>query len=424
MSAITTILADGNLTILTCMTGVILIFYAYEASKKNIPYTENAVLLFAGLAFLFAAMYNIMFDVIAPLPFLLKATSEEKYNAILTSLLFVNAMIFGGVYSVAFSQGILPKRKINSAFKISQKAINQLFYIAYFTVGLSIVAYLGYFHSQPYVALHIDGGGVWGLALKFIYISYAVVCIVGLLEEDIKKYKLHLIFLTVMMVIVYGYLYKLRSPLMYYLLLLMFLYGRRFKIRTLIIIGVISILGLTGVALIRDASLVESGVGTGLLDMIVGLGAQVDSMIFVQHYVDSNGILSGIGFINGLLGLAEPITNDYARSISLEYFNDGGGFGFYLVSDFYLNFGFVFGMFAMFLFGLLLTNVRRNTSSFYTVVFLANIYADSFSLVRNDFGSSLRASIYTLITVFFLISLLKISTCDYSNNNNSLEVEK
>lgn len=412
IAIIITLIGDGNLFALLCESAIALYILGYSAYKRGIPYTENAALIFASLSYFFILMYHIMFVAIVPLPFLLKATLTERYEATLLSLYFVNALILGGLLSVFFS----PPRERYRGFKVGQsiylsgKVIRQLFCIAWIPVVLSVIAYLAYFRTQPYVALHIDGGGVWGYGLKFIYVSCAIICVVGLLEDDITKYKWKLILLTFALIFVYGYLYKLRSPLMYYLLLLLFVYGRRLRLRSLILIGAIGVISLAGIALIRDASLAESGVGTGLLDMIVGLGGQVDSMIFAKHYIDSNGIMGGMGFLNSFFGFAESMTNEYAKSIDLDYFNAGGGFGFFITSDFLLNFGVSFGLLAMLLFGYLLTSIRRSQSGFFHVAFLATVYAGAFVLIRNDFGSTFRASMYTFTSIVLVMFILKIAS--------------
>ncbi|EMW6555339.1 hypothetical protein AAFF16_003861 [Citrobacter werkmanii] len=417
VTIIITLIDNGGLLAFLCESAIALLILGYSANKRGIPYTENAALIFASLSYFFILMYHIMFDAIVPMPFLLKATLSERYEATLLSLFFVNALILGGLLSVFFSppREMYREFQANRPLHLSRKIIGQLFFIAWFPVILSIIAYFAYFRTQPYVALHIDGGGGWGYGLKFIYVSCAIVFIVGILEDDFNKYKWKLILLTFALIFVYGVLYKLRSPLMYYLLLLLFVHGRRLRLRSLILIGVIGVISLAGIALIRDSSLTESGVGTGLLDMIVGLGGQVDSMIFAKHYIDSNGIMGGAGFLNSFFGLAEPMTNEYAKSIDLDYFNAGGGFGFFITSDFLLNFGVSFGLLAMLFFGYLLTSIRRIQSGFYSLAFLSTVYAGAFVLVRNDFGSTFRSSMYTFISILLVMLVLKIAVLSSAN---------
>lgn len=417
LAIIITLIGNGGLLAFLYESAIALFILGYSAYKRGIPYTENAALIFASLSYFFILMYHIMFVAIAPLSFLLKATLSERYEATLLSLFFVNALIFGGLLSIFLSPPLEKHRRLQTSQSIhlSRKVIGQLFCIAWIPIVLSVVAYFAYFRTQPYVALHIDGGGIWGYGLKFIYVSCAIVFVVGLLEDDIRKYKMKLFLLTFAIIFVYGYMYKLRSPLMYYLLLLLFVHGRRLRLRSLILIGAIGVISLAGIALIRDASLTDSGVGTGLLDMIVGLGGQVDSMIFAKHYIDSNGIMGGMGFLNSFFGFAEPMTNEYAKSIDLDYFNAGGGFGFFITSDFLLNFGVSFGLLAMLLFGYMLTSVRRIQSGFYTVAFLATVYAGAFVLVRNDFGSTFRASMYTFASIVLVMLMLKIAVLSSVN---------
>lgn len=409
MSAfIATWASDGNLLFLLYEMAFALAYFGCQANRLGLPYTENPVLLFGGLSYGIVLMYFLMFDLITPLPFLLKASLTERYNAVFTSAIFINALIFGGFFSLSI---FAKSKKIDKlrVLSLSQSLINQLFALAWIPILFATVAYFAYFRTQPYVALHIDGGGAWGHALKFVYISYAVVCIVGLLEDDFSKYRNKLILLTIGFVIVYGYLFKLRSPLMYYLLMLLFLFGRRAKLKTIILAGCIVIISLSAIALLRDASLTQSGVGSGLLNMVVGLGAQADTLIFTQHYIDMHGPLYGSGMIGSFLGLIEPMTNAYTRSISQDYFDDGGGFGFFIISDFLLNFGLWTGATGMAIFGLLLTNIRRNKSGFFSLVLVATIYANAFSLVRNDFGSTFRACLYTLVTVVCILMLLRFA---------------
>lgn len=353
-------------------------------------------------------MYYLMFNVIELPPFLLNASPIEREMTVYLGALFVNALILGGFFSLVFFSSTSSTGRIVST-NLPERVIRQLFVLAWLPIISAAVAYFAYFHSQAYVALHIDGGGMLGYALKFVYISYAVVLFVGLLEKDFGRLKVKLIWLTIGFILVYGLLYKLRSPLMYYLLLLLFLFGRRMSFTTIVVSGFVIAVGLAGVALIRDTALTEGGVGTGLLDMIVGLGGQADTVIFAGQYVDTKGPLYGSGIIGSFLGLAEPMTNEYTRNISQDYFDEGGGFGFFIVSDFLLNFGLWLGPLAMFCFGWMLTNIRRDRSGFFAMAFAAVVYANAFALVRNDFGSTSRASAYTFLSVMLIVWIVSLS---------------
>lgn len=173
-------------------------------------------------------------------------------------------------------------------------------------------------------------------------------------------------------------------------------------------LSVLVVLALSGVALVRDISLVDGGVGAGLLSMVIGLGEQANSMIFANNYIIENSPLWGMGLVQSFFGLAEPMVNEYSRSISPEYFAAGGGYGFFILADLVLNFGWAFSILAMFLFGYALMSVSRDRKGFFAVVLIAVVYANAFTLVRNDFGTTFRASAYTLVCVFLIKGFLKL----------------
>lgn len=353
-------------------------------------------------------MYHLMFGVLDVAPFLLEATDEDRRGVVFWGGIYVNAVLLGGFLAFLVSPFGRPNPPyFNAITPLSKRRTSLLLVFAWIPLILAACAYFMYFRGQPYVELHIDGGGVPGYALKFVYISFAVVLLLGLSGAGLSQLKWKILWLTVAFIIIYGLLFKLRSPLLFYFLLLFFLYGRRLSLVSILILGISVAIGLSAVALIRDASLTEGGVAGGLIDMVMGLGDQANSIIFAENYLNKNGAMWGVGILGSLTGLAEPLVNEYSRSISQSYFEAGGGFGFFIVSDFMVNFGSIFGVIFMAAFGFWVASIRRDYSQFWLVALNSVIFSNAFSLVRNDFGSTFRASLYTLFALMVIVFVCK-----------------
>jgi hypothetical protein len=112
--------------------------------------------------------------------------------------------------------------------------------------------------------------------------------------------------------------------------------------------------------------------------------------------------LWGAGIAGSFLGVTEPMANTYAKMISQDYFDEGGGFGFFMLADLVINFGAIGAAIVLFLVGLVLVRQHYSNGLMSRHVLLPVLFANSFALVRNDIGSTFRGVVYIMLSVMLI----------------------
>jgi hypothetical protein len=386
-----TSLTSGSYSLL--LTPVLIAYLAWRADQQGISYNQNPALLIAVFVFFIMFFYLVMFDWIEVQPYLEVDDSSRSFVIRSgTSLLY--SLILGSFFALS----IRMPRQISRirANPSSPRQINILFVIAWIPLLLNTVIYFAGYAGREYVEVHAAGGPLQ-LMLKGVYLSFGAVLLLCVNSGPDEKMKRRLIFLTIGFTLVYGLLFKLRSPLIFYLLLLFFFFGKQLSLRKLLLVLGVGLLFLIGVALLRDTTLVNADDPLKAFNMLANLGDFADTLNFAREYLHVHGPLLGESILGGIFGFGDSLGNEYARDVSVEYFDSGGGFGFFMFSEVAINFGFGGGMLVLGLLGFGLIWIHRYLDRKLIKIFLATIFASVLALVRNDIGSTFRGVLYTLV---------------------------
>lgn len=370
----------------------------YISHKKELSIINSSAYVITMIIFLIGIFYKIMFSYIdVPIYFSFFGNDVEFVSSYVA--FFVQFSCIG----IIFSQLLITPSKIKSVYGESRSVANIFLIISLFVILISLLNYIFIFRGVDYVEIHNAGGS----GNKFVYLYYAATILLLMKFEDDKKIIKKVFFLLVIFSFVYGVLLKIRSPLFFTILIFVYFFAPKNDTLKNVIYIFIGVILMSFIPLLRDSSLIEQGVGTGFLAMILGAGFQADTLLFVRDIVNDKG--SDIFYIlKTLTGVEEPLPNFYTRSISMDYFNSGGGFGFFAVSDFFYSFGYWGALLVSMGCSFCLRSLEI-VSGRYLSILLVSIYANSLNLVRNDVGSSFRATIYTVSSVILLLLFAKLA---------------
>ena len=379
----------------------ILVFYLHIIKKKNvIPHCDFIFILSSIISYIIIA-YIAMFYCM-DVPPIFDIPILEKEEVIFDASIINIGFILGGIIR-AFSM-----RKVtinNNSKKITKKInFNILSTLIIISIILILFDYYLYFKGMDYAYFHSQDHDLPHLLLSFYYVICAATIILVLGNSASKKVIFIIIISSMLVLFTYGYLFEVRNPLLGYFLIILCLFGDKLSFRYFIYTLLTLILILAIIPLNRDSELSANGNFQGLIDMLLGVGQQVNSINFSNKYVKYEGITYGLSFLKNLIGSGTPSSSLYTISISPEYFQAGGGYGFFLPSDLIINFGlygaFIFAIFFGYIFGSF--NFKRN--SYLTNLAYICVFSATFTIIRNDFGTSLRGPIY----IFLMAIALKL----------------
>lgn len=279
--------------------------------------------------------------------------------------------------------------------------------MAWAPLWVALICYLFFFSGREYVEIHSNTSIFANILLKTIYLSYAATFMIARMQSvQMARRRRHILMLFAGHVVVFAFIYKLRSPAIFFALMTLFLVGHSISKKVLVLSAVIAPLALSSIALARDPSLMDGmDLNQSIFSLIVTFGEFVDALRFAAEYVSSSGVLWGWGIVGSLFGLAEPLANIYAKSISEAYFDSGGGFGFFILADIYANFGLFLGVAFSMVLGYLMSKLAvakfGSTVSFISCI----VFSSALALTRNDFGSTMRGVFYCYFA-FLLVQFM------------------
>lgn len=388
--------------------GLLLACFAWMSRLRGISLEKNFWLILMVLIYAILVSYRLMFSQVEVKQYLESATEDDQQHAIQLGITFLHYMILGG------SLALFIRNKITASYKplINHSERTILAVMAFLPFLLIFLAYIFIFKGADYVALHSSGSVYGALALKSIYISYgACINLFYIISSRpiIAQDKWLISIITFFYLIFYGVLLQIRSPLLAYLLILFFFFGHQLSLLKIAVM--ITMLGVIFplIAIMRSPGTYGGAeISLTIVQMLLSLGDFADTLNFAKAYVSSHGISWGSGVMGSLLGYAEPIANEYARDISIDYFNEGGGFGFFILSDFYINFGIWLGGILAICTGAFFVWGQRRFYAYIPAIILSSFISNVFALVRNDLGSTLRSCLYTIIATVIIAYAAKI----------------
>lgn len=360
--------------------------------------TRNLPIFMALMLLAVLGAYRVMFELTEVQSYIddtaVVRADPVFIGATLIQLLLLGAFIGTFVNRPSLSGLSQPFTRIDPVF---------LEVIAWIPIFINIAAYVLVFRSLDYVEVHTASRGAGGLFLKSIYITYGAMILLALSDNCAQRSYSSVKRITVGCFLAFGLLFQLRSPLLFALLIFAYFYGHKFRFLTLVLAGVGAVVGFAVIGIVRDPNSLSDGTAMArVLTPVLGLGEFVDTLRFAINYVNNGSSLFGSGIIGSFLGTAEPVANVYARMIAPDYFDEGGGFGFFFLADLVINFGEAGACAVIVAMGYAIAYIYARHGYSNRSLILPILYANVFAFVRNDFGSTFRGVLYVLIAVAFI----------------------
>lgn len=376
----------------------------YEAikNKRYIP-SRDPLLIISMVPSFALILYAAMFSVIEVKSYL-ETSTYEQLVALRVGCNYIFAMLSGGALHLVISRRGGGMQATTTSYRVFNQHLMLL--VAWVPIGIAAICYFIYFSGREYVEIHSNVPVIAGILLKMIYLSYPATFFVASSDQiQERKRNRHVAMLFVGHVLVFAVLYMLRSPAIFFSLMVFFLIGHNIPKKVIAIAAFTAPVALSAIALVRDPSLLDGRVDQSVLKLVVTFGDFVDALRFAVDFAASKGLLWGGGILGSLFGFSEPLANLYAKSINEDYFESGGGFGFFILADIFANFGLYFGVLFLTILGFLLSRLATSkfgtTSSYVSCI----IFASSVALTRNDLGSTLRGIVYCIFA-FLLVQVL------------------
>lgn len=396
--------AIGQAPIPWLLAGILIsIAFRYYAVKnrKELP-SRDPLLLIALFPSIALTLYAAMFSIIDVKSYL-ESNDQGQYAALLIGSNFIFAMLLGGALQLLLRNSSNARPKSVSASPSYSRAV---LLFAWIPIAIATLCYFIFFAGKEYVEIHSNVPILANILLKTIYLSYAATFLIASSESIAEfKRKRHVLMLLVGHIFVFAILFKLRSPAIFFAFMTLFLIGYTISKKIIVIAAATAPLALSAIALARDPSLIDTSLEQSIVILVVTFGEFVDALRFAEDYVASSGPLWGVGIIGSFLGTTEPLANIYAKSISEDYFDSGGGFGFFMLADIFANFGLIAGTFFSIGFGYFLSKMGSSKFGTTTSFISCILFASALALTRNDFGSTLRGVFYCIFA-FILVQAL------------------
>ena len=390
--------ATGNQDIALSLAFLSAFAYGFAGDKtRALPLTQNTSAIMGILLLLILLSYRVMFDLIEVQSYIVTASAVRSgpvlFGAILVQLLILGASIGSLVTKRAGHwRAGMPSTKSDIGF-------GYLVASAWVPLVINILVYIIVFRQRDYVEVHTMMHGPIGLLMKTIYITYAALILLATGNYAGDKAYASLKKIIVGYIIVYGILLHVRSPLLCALLLFVYFYGSRFSFKLLAFSAIGAILLFAMIGLLRDQNAGDSSGVLGILNSVLGLGEFTDTLRFAMEQTDAGGTLWGSGIIGSFLGTSEPVANVYAKMIAPDYFDEGGGFGFFFLADLVFNFGKIGAAIFIFIAGFWLARLHSTGRGMRSYILLPTLFGNLFAFARNDFGSTFRGVVYILLAV-------------------------
>jgi hypothetical protein len=154
-----------------------------------------------------------------------------------------------------------------------------------------------------------------------------------------------------------------------------------------------------------DEGMALSGIKTPVLITFVNIGVFMNTLEYARETLLINGAMPGVTILNVFRDF--NFASDYASQIAYDYFRNGGGFGFFYLSELMINLGVYGGWFFLLVFAFILTRTGYSKNKY---VLLLNILllCSFFSFVRNDVSSALIGFGSSYIVIVLLMKLARV----------------
>ena len=280
--------------------------------------------------------------------------------------------------------------------------------LALIGLGVMYITFIFFARGYSYVELHSSLPSYVKLLFKARYVVVACVFLLLLQYNGLtvfQKRSLHLI------IIAYGIFFlffmHMRMPVLF--ICLMYAYFRlkeeMFTLRYMAAFGCVAFIMFLVEHIRLDEGMALSGIKTPVLITFVNIGVFMNTLEYARETLLINGAMPGVTILNVFRDF--NFASDYASQIAYDYFRNGGGFGFFYLSELMINFGVYGGWFFLLAFAFILTRTGYSKNKY---VLLLNILllCSFFSFVRNDVSSALIGFGSSYIVIVLLMKLARV----------------
>jgi len=376
---------------------VLLIIY----KKYGVLKIRNTSLFYSLITYVILVGYflSFKFEEITQI-YILNNSQNAENNIYLLSLGLIT-MFTGSIFALEKKNNLELQRKV--FFNLFKHNIdNYLLAITFIILFLFYVDYFLFFKNLSYAELHTSvGSNIVSKGVNALgYFLIIIYIILSAKFEELSKKKFF-IFSLFVYVFYYAFLINVRSPILSVILIFgYFNYKKDFFSIGSMLLFIISITFFLFISMLRDPNFSYVSLSTIFLNIIIGLGEFEDTISFALKYVAKHGISPGISFVNIFTHL--KFANEYAYMISPEYFEKGGGFGFFYFSELIINFGIYGAIIGMGVLGFFMTKFLY-FKNVYSTIFSILVFINLFGFIRNDFSSTVKGLIYSFLCFIIIV---------------------
>jgi oligosaccharide repeat unit polymerase len=197
----------------------------------------------------------------------------------------------------------------------------------------------------------------------------------------------------------YAFLFSTRTNLFVFGVYLYYFYGWRisWKVKTLAVVLILISFGW--IANYRSSSyegIKDVGVA-GILEAItIGPEFMLDMVQWAYQDVQAKGPTWGATSLIAAVTPKNP-ADAYVQEKLPSYADQGGGYGFFYVAEFVMDFGYVGGLFGALFLGMILQKISVMENEMTRLTVLPALLGASFPLLRNVFLMALKAPLYVIL---------------------------
>jgi len=376
---------------------VLLVIY----KKYDILKIKNMSLFYGLITYIILLGYflSFKFEEITQVYILSNSQNTEK-NIYWLSLGLI-AMFIGSIFALEKKNYLELQRSV--FFNLFKHNVdNYLLVITFMILFLFYVDYFLFLKNLSYAELHTSAGSnIFSKAVNALeYFLIVIYIILSAKFEKLSKKKFF-IFSFFLYISYYAFFINVRSPILSIILIFgYFNYNKEiFSIRSILLFIILITLFLF-ISTIRDSNLSYSSLSITFLNIVIGLGEFADTISFSLEYVEKHGVSPGLSFVNIFTDF--KFANEYAYIISPEYFEEGGGFGFFYFSELIMNFGTYGAIIGMSGLGFFMTKFLY-FKNVYSIIFSILVFINLFGFIRNDFSSTIKGLIYSFLCFIIII---------------------
>ena len=320
--------------------------------------------------------------------------------------LMCNSLLLGSAFGIFFYSN----NKINLNFEaifLIKKNENVILILAWIPIVINLILYLFFFSGREYVFVHVSGAGFLGKLMNTKFLTFGAILLLSINDVFCKRYYRSVFFLFCGIVVVFGLFMNVRSTVLISFMLLIYYYKNKIGNLRLSLSAFAMFFLFVLIGYIRDPSF--SNFLNTIYNSFFSIGEFPEVLRFVMDDFGSNNFKFGGHIFGTFFGFSEPIANIYTKHVSIEYFYEGGGFGSYIIAEFLFSFGWYGAILAFFIFGIFISRIMFPFKWKPLNALNPMVFAFSFPLLRNDFGVTARAILYSIISMILLsyISRLK-----------------